>query len=345
MEETSPLTLETNHLTQETKPEPKKTQQKLVLWILGAFLILLGVLVFLNFVPIKDTLVGLSYTPSFEMSEIKSKLELTPSADRIFKASFPTLEEKEEFNRDCDSHDSEISVLGCFSGDKIYVYNIKSSELSGILESTTAHELLHAIWSRLSGSEKAKLTPVLESVYQENEEMLKETLESYSDNDRLDELYVRVGTQVKNLPPELSAHYAKYFNNQPTIVGFYESYIAPFNELKSKNDALGKELETAKSEIDAETIEYEARLDDFNEAVKKFNSCATTENCYTEATFYSRRAELVDEEGKLDDMFEELNNKIDDYNLKVEEYNKNILKSNSLQNIINSNSAPNELNE
>lgn len=343
--ETSPQSLAASLEALEVSPKPKKSRAPLVFGLIGAFLLALFVIVFLNYTVIKDYFVGLSYSPSAEMSEIKEKLGLTSSADLIFKASFPVLEEDETFNRDCDSHDSDISVLGCFSGDKIYVYNIKSPELSGILESTTAHELLHAIWSRLSGSEKAKLTPVLEDVYAKNEAALKETLESYEASDRLDELYVRIGTQIRDLPADLSAHYAKYFNDRLAVVSFYESYIAPFNELKEKIASLGRELEASKAEIDSETADYESRLEVFNAAVGKFNACATTENCFTQSAFYARLSELTAEEKELDLVFEKLNLKIDEYNFKVEEYNKNILKSNSLQNIINSNSAPSELNE
>ena len=305
----------------------------------------LAAFVFLNFSTLKDFFVGLSYEPSAEMSAIKENLALTKKSDLIFKATFPTLEEDSDFNRDCDSHNSEISVLGCFSSDRIYIYNIKSSELSGILESTTAHELLHAIWSRLKGAEKAALTPTLERVYANNRESLEETLSTYSEEDRLDELYVRVGTQIRSLPEDLETHYSKYFSDRSKIVAFYESYIAPFNELKEKIDAQAKALEELKSEIDAETEEYEEESAAFNKSVNNFNSCANTLNCFSESAFYARRRQLLAEEEELEYMFEKLNTKIDEYNSKVEEYNKNVLKSNSLQSVINSNSAPAELTE
>ena len=320
-------------------------KKSLAFGFLGFSLLALFIVVFLNFTALKDYFVGLGYEPSAEMSEIKSSLSLTKKSDLIFNATFPTLESENEFNEACDSHNSEISVLGCFSGDKIYIYDIKSEELSGILESTTAHELLHAIWSRLKGSEKAALTPILEDVYNKNREMLKETLSAYSDEDRLDELYVRVGTQIRTLPEDLEAHYQKYFSDRAKIVAFYESYISPFNEIKEKIETQGKELEALKLEIDAETKKYEEESEAFNKAVGEFNSCANTLNCFSESAFYVRRRELVAEEENLNTMFENLNSKIDEYNSKVEEYNKNVFKSNDLQNIINSNSAPTELTE
>ncbi len=317
-----------------------KLTKKLFSLVFVIILLATGLLVYLNYQILKDYFTGLSYAPSAEMTAVKEKLSLTDRADLIFKASFPVLEAKEEFNLDCDSHDSEISVLGCFTNEKIYVYDIKSSELSGIIESTTAHELLHAIWFRLSGAEKAALTPLLESVYDENVESLKDTLENYEAEDRLDELYVRVGTQIPSLPEELEVHYQKYFENRASLVEFYENYIAPFNELKAKIDALEKELESLKTEIDSETAEYESRAEKFNSDVYNFNACANTVNCYTEFAFYARRAELVAEEKNLNLMFENLDLKVSEYNTKVEEYNKNVLKSNNLQKVINSNSVP-----
>ncbi len=341
IENTNPEVLAPQPEIIETKPKTKKAP------IIFAVIVLLiivsaAVYIFLNYTWLNDYFTGLSYEPTAEMAEIKSNLELTKDADIIFKASFPILEPEDDFNQDCDSHNSDISVLGCYANNQIYIYNIKSEEVPGILESTTAHELLHAVWSRLSGTEKARLIPLLESSYQDNKEMLEENLQNYNDENRLDELYVRIGTQAKNLSNELETHYARYFNSRNKIVEFYESYIAPFNELKEKINSLGRELEEAKQVIDSETAQYEARVEEFNSNVYSFNNCARTVNCFTESRFYARRAELVAEENNLNTMFENLNNKINEYNVKVEEYNSNIFKSNSLQRIINSNAPPTE---
>ena len=344
-EKTSLPDLETRLASLETTPEQKKSKAPLFLGFFGLLLLAFGVFVFLNFSTLKDYLTGLSFEPTAEMAEIEEKLNLTSRADLIFKASFPVLETREDFNRDCNSHDSEISVLGCFTNDKIYIYNIDSAKLPGIIESTTAHELLHAIWSRLSGAEKATLTPVLEDVYSANKEDLEETLKNYEKDDRLDELYVRVGTQVKNLPADLETHYSKYFSNRAAIVDFYEAYIAPFNELKAELSRLESEMGTLKAEIDEKNAEYSSRAEKLNSDVKSFNICAGTEGCYTLYQDNLRRAELVEEEKNLNLLIDELNLKVENYNLMVEEYNNNVLKSNELQVLINSNASPTAINE
>lgn len=317
----------------------KLSSKKTLLGIFGG-LALLAVLVlgFLNRVAIVDTFKGLSYAPSPEIAQIESSLNLTPAGTRIFHATNPTLESRDDFNIHCESFNAEIAVLGCFSGDHVYVYNVEDPELAGIRESTTAHELLHAIWLRLPGVEKNRLVPLLESAYTANQSTLKDTIESYDESERLDELYVRAATQLYELPSELEAHYAKYFRDRTTILGFYDSYIAPFNELNAEIEAMSHEMETLRQTIDAKTADYEARSNSYNRAVDEFNACANTVGCFTDAAFYARRAELVAEQGNLDALYAELNNLINSYNDKVDSYNANVLHNNTLQSLINSNS-------
>ena len=313
---------------------------KLICGFLGLALV---ALCFLNRVAIEDYIKGLRYQPTTAMAEIQSSLGLTSTGERIFRASYPTLESRDEFNRDCESFDAEVSVLGCYASHKIYVYNIEEPELAGIRESTTAHELLHAVWERLSGIDKNRLVPLLEDVYRTNESSLKDTLDGYAESERLDELYVRAATQIAALPSELETHYATYFTDRAQLVKFYTSYITPFEELSRNIDTLSDELELLRTDIDTRTATYESRSDAFNRAVDEFNRCAETAGCFaSDYAFTSRRRELVAEQGALDSLYDELNSLIDSYNTKVDEYNSNVLRSNDLQNVINSNAERKE---
>ena len=318
--------------------------RKLLKILLPILAFALLVFAFLNRVIISDYFKGLSYKPSAEMSEVRDALELTPRATLIFNAVHPVLDSRDDFNSHCSSNDAEVSVLGCFTSDTVYVYNIESSELAGIRESTAAHEFLHAVWSRLSGVEKSKLIPLLESAYQANESALKDTIESYAESERIDELYVRLATQIRNLSPELETHYAEYFTDQDTIVAYYESYVAPFEKLRSDIEAQAAQLEVMRAEIDALTSSYETRSSDYSAAVIEFNRCANTLNCFSsEWLFNNRRAELVAEGNALEATYNELNTKIDTYNQLVEAHNANVFHSSSLQNVINSNAKPESL--
>ena len=313
-----------------------------------AVLVAAGAVVFvaLNFQAISDTLAGFSYAPSSEMATIKSSLELSSDGERIFAASHPVLEAQDDFNKICDSHADETSVLGCYTEQKIYIYNIESEELKGIKESTTAHELLHAVWARLSESEKNHIGELLEGVYQDSKyhETLEKDLKTYSDSERKDELHSRVGTEIKELPEELEKHYAKYFKDQDKVVEFYQSYVKPFETLKKQIETLAETLEKTKAQIDVKTTEYKTRAEALNAAISEFNDCAGTLNCFTDrASFNARRSELVAEQTAVNNLYSEIDTLVKDYNNKVKEYNENVLKNKDLEDMINSNAKVNNL--
>lgn len=314
---------------------------KLVGLVLGVALL---ATLFLNRVILTDWIKGLRYSPTAGVSEIESALNLTSSGTRIFRASLPKLESRDEFNRDCKSFDVEVSVLGCYTNEKIYVYNVEEAELAGIRESTAAHELLHAAYARLSDADKAKLKPSLDEVYRTNESALEPTLKSYAEAERAEELYVRAATQIAALPADLETHYAHYFANRQKLVEFYNNYITPFKELRERITTLGLELNLLREEIDAKTDDYESRSEKFSSDVDEFNDCANTSGCFSsDYEFSTRRRKLVAEQESLDELYDSLNSLIDDYNSKVDEYNSNVLRSNDLQGVINSNSERKEM--
>lgn len=312
----------------------KKSVVKLLLLLAGLGVVTFGVL---NYRTIMDLVVGLGYSPSQEMSSIRSSLNLSGDGERIFNAARPVLEAKDDFNKVCDSHKEETAVLGCYTNQIIHIYDVEVEELRGIRESTTAHEFLHAVWARLSDAEKNDLKAKLEEVYKASEK-LKSELENYDEKDREDELHSRVGTEIKNLPSELENHYAKYFKDQDKIVDYYVAYIKPFEALKKQIDELAKTLEKLKKEIDAKTQEYQTRAEKLNQEIAEFNNCAGTLNCFADrGEFNARRGELSSEQAALNNLYGELEANIEEYNSKAKEYNGNILKSRDLESLINSN--------
>ena len=313
--------------------------------IIIPILIILIILFLMNKTAVLDWFSAIGYNPTPAMSEIKSSLDLTSDGERIWNATRPILASRDDFNNSCESHDEAVSVLGCYTEGRVYVYNVESTELPGIRESTSAHEFLHAVWNRLTGVEKSELIPLLESAYKSHPE-LKETIESYPAEEHLDELYVRLATQVKDLPEKLETHYAKYLKNQDSVVAFYDSYIAPFNELKKEIETLKQELETLEKEISDKTTALDARVAAFDKEVKDFNSCADTAGCFaSDWEFSTKRAALVTEQQSINVDNAALNSLIDRYNKQAEKYNNSIARSSDLQNLINSNSITNLVEE
>ena len=319
----------------------KQKNKAALLTGVGIFLVLFGVLICLNFEVIKDVIVGMGYRPSGEMSGIRASLELTNTGQRIFNATMPGLMEKQEFNQTCREHESETAILGCYRDGRVYIYNIQDDELAGIRELASAHELLHAVYDRMSAVDKRSLEEILNEVYERNKEVLGEEVGLYDENEKLEEIYVRAGTEIKDLPDKLENHYAGIFRNQDKIVDFYNSYIKVFREIEQNLKNLLAQIEAKETEINNKNAAYKAEAESLNKDISEFNDCAKTPNCFTSnAVFNSKRQTLLGREEALSRMYEEVNAMINEYNKLVAEYNENILHGQVLNTVINSGAQP-----
>lgn len=313
----------------------KRNIIKTTIW--AVFLILIA-LAIVNLQTLKDIYFAMTFKPTPEMSEIQEKLNLTEKGKRIFLASAPEIVDAEQFNESCNATGSEVSTLGCFNGQKIYIYNVDSEELDGIKESTSAHELLHAVWSRLSTAEKENLTPVLESFYEKSDEKFKDSLKTYQEKEKIEETFVRSATQIRDLPETLEKEFAKIFENQDSIVKYYDAYITPFDKINEEIDTLSAELETLGASIDQKRTDYENRSASLGGQIGEFNNCAATAGCFASSyAFYNRRNELLAEQNSLNDLYNTLDAEINFYNEKVNLYNSKIIKGKELNTQINSN--------
>jgi hypothetical protein len=287
---------------------------------------------------IADFIVGLSYQPSEVMVTIRDQLELTSKGTRIFNAIKPEIKEKEEFNQICRDMESENAVLGCYRNDRVYVYNISNEELAGILEVTSAHELLHAVYHRMGADEKAELSSELSKAYEENREALGKEIELYDDVDKEEELYVRLGTEIADLPEKLERHFAEVFSNQDKIAEFYQGYIGVFRGIEHRLAELLEKTKTVQAEISEKTTRYETDVANLNTEIAEFNNCAKTPNCFkSTAVFNRRRSELMAKKEAVNALYDEIDGLISDYNVLAREYNENLLHGQALNMAINSN--------
>ena len=305
-----------------------------------ALIVALGLGFYFNRQKLSDFFAASFFKATPELAAIDQKIQLTNDAHNIFYATQPSLNSRDDFNAHCNSHNDEISILGCYTGGKIYIYNIEDTELSGIIESTATHELLHAVWERLDPAKKSELTNQLVAVYNDERyrDALAKDLESYAENNRIDELHSRIGTEIADLPEALEKHYANYFKNQDLVVDFYHNYITPFNELSEEIDNLSTQLEKLSGEIDQKSKEYYQDAEELSSKIDEFNNCAKNLNCFgTEASLLARRNSLLAEQSALNTTYDELAKLVDQYNAIVEEYNNNIIRSEELETKINSN--------
>lgn len=306
------------------------------IWLVMTVVFLAGyILVSSDFV--QDTWRGWQYDESVEVGLVRKEIELTDTGERIFLATSPALESAESFNEHCENQRVDVSLLGCYTDGRMYIYDVRSEELTDVKKVTAAHELLHAAWVRMNRREQENVTKMLEDFAQENEDWVNGELEFYNEDEKMEELYTRVATKVREVPDELEEHYRKYFANRLKIVEFYENYQAPFNELRQKCLDLKEKTDTLSAEISEERSEYERNFADLKSRVDEFNRCAETMGCFTsEEVFLARRKVLENDGVKLQQAREKLNTKIDDYNEMVMEYENYRLELGELSDSMNS---------
>lgn len=297
------------------------------------------VISFVDFRFIGDYLSGLGFKPSAEVTELENKLDLTDRGRVILRATYPNVEERESFNDNCKNVDLTVNVLGCYYDGKIFVFDVNNAELAGIKEVTLAHEVLHAIYERLSFREQDEVNKSLQQVYDGNENLQKR-MENYSEDVRLNELHSVVGTEVLEIPQKLEEYYARYFQRRDKILGMFEDYDSKFTELKMHSDELATELEKMAAEINQQKTDYLDAADELNTWITDFNNRAEDGYFASEADFYAEREILTAEINRVSALYDEVNQVIDNYNTLVNEYNEISVHYDELANSIDSNFAP-----
>lgn len=321
---------------------PPKKPPYLLTFLFVGFTVLVGYLIY-QFTDLPDRLYNLSYTPSAPISALLKRIPLTEHGAVIFQASRPELSSREHFNQSCHSHHAEISILGCFTKNRIYLYQIDAAKhgLDGIIESVAAHELLHAAWQRLPAWEHHALSQQLDLVYHQHQTHLATALAGYPEDEFWDELHSRVGTEIADLPPALEQHYARYFKDQDAVVGFYQNYSQPFLQLSRQAEILLAQINHAHTQIEVATKAYYSGVEKLNQSIDQFNTCIHTSNCFaTVSAAHSRRQALLNAQSSLQEDYTKLSQDIDQYNQLVDQYNQNVLRSQTLERAINSNAIP-----
>jgi hypothetical protein len=241
------------------------------------------------------------YDPPARIVQLADKTTMKPDARKVFYVQRPNLDDKSEFKAHCPANEKSI-VLGCYISNKgIYVLDVTDARLNGVIEVTAAHEFLHAEYDRLSKQDKANVDKMTAAYFATNtDQRLKDTIERYRSSDASvvpNELHSILGTEVRNLPPELESYYSRYFTDRKAIVSFSEKYEQTFvnledqvknydsrlNSLKSQIEANQNTLKEQSSSIDSERHHLDSLLhsnqtEAYNQAVPGFNAMVTSYN-------------------------------------------------------------------
>jgi DNA repair exonuclease SbcCD ATPase subunit len=303
--------------------------------------------VFINRQFVIDQLTVWQYTPSTSVASIADRADLSDEGRFYFYASRPEVESTQKFNTECQRKEEHSAILGCYVGTRIFIYDVKNTQLDGIEEVTAAHEMLHAAWDRLSDTERAKLTPLLEAAYQRvADDELRERMDYYAraqPGERVNELHSIIGTEFANLGSELENHYKQYFSDRSKIVSFHNNYKAVFNTLEAQSTALLNEIKALEQTINTKVQAYTANKQaveqenqDLQSAYSQLNrSSPSAVNAYNArvSAFNARVNELRAEYNTITSLTAQ-------YNAKVVEYNQVVTSQQNLQKSLDSNLAP-----
>ena len=299
---------------------------------------------------VADKFRAIGFEPSREMRGLMKDIAVTSRADLILWATHPTLKDQTDFNEACRSHNPEIAVMGCFTGERIFVYNVENEELAGIKQSTLAHELLHAAWERLSEPERQDLMAQLLAIYERQGGDLVARMERYPRESFYDELHSIVGTEISVAELDatcvnfevcknggLRVHYARYFENPERVIGFFEAYNERFLELKAAADRLYAKITSQREEIEAKTTNYEDGMAGLNAEIDDFNRRVAGEYFANREAAELERSGLLVRQDALGRMYDDLAALVADTNRLIEEYNRNVARTQFLVDSINSN--------
>ena len=279
-----------------------------------------------------------NYDPPSHIEEIAENSKFNEYGKKLFFVHKPELNDRNSFNQNCPSQEQTI-VLGCYiSHQSIYIFDVTDERLKGIKEVTAAHEMLHAAYDRLSTKERQRIDSLTNEAYTNlNDQQLSKTIELYKSKDASvvpNELHSILGTEVRELPEELSTYYQRYFTDRMSVVELSENYEQVFvsqqNEIRTLADqitSLESELASRKTTIENLETELNAKhnnlnylknsgdIEKYNAGVPEYNSLVyrirALVNSYNSDVI--RLNELIEKHNQLAVEQKRLNNQIDSH--------------------------------
>ena len=196
------------------------------------------------------------YQPSPQIKALARATTLTEYSQRLLYLNHPDiLPNKNVLIEKCgQAYHHRVIRLGCYQkGRGIYILNMSSSLFEGLMESTLAHELLHAEYERLSSNERDQVDQLLLKVRNgSHKKKIKDRLNSYygaNESDLNNELHSIVGTEIKRLPLELEKHYSKYFTSREKVVYLFNLHDTKLKEFDQKINFYDQSLRIFKKTI------------------------------------------------------------------------------------------------
>lgn len=305
----------------------------------------LSLLAIINRQYIVDQITVWQFTPGANVVSLVEKAGMNDYGKFIYLASQPKLDGTQTFNTECERIEVVTSILGCYNDYKIYVYDVTDTQLDGIREVTATHEALHAVYARLSDSDKEKVDALIEIEYKklENNDEFKSLMAFYARTEpgqRYNELHSIIGTEVPDISTDLENYYSKYFSDRQKVVALNDKYNSVFETLNKRADEISAQLNITASIISGGVSEYNSSVQALNSDIAAFNARADSGDFISQSQFNSQRAALMARVSSLETLRQTVESNIEKYDGLLEEYNSIASESKKINNNINSILAP-----
>lgn len=301
----------------------------------------------LNSQAVLDTVNYYQYQPTDQIVALATDSGMNDKGRFLFYTSRPSLESNVTFNTLCTRADAEANtaILGCYNGQNIYIYDVTDVRLSGVRETTAAHEMLHAAYKRLSDGERKAVDQLLEAEYAtlKSDQSIETRMAFYDrtePGERVNELHSLIGTEIATISPELEKYYEQYFADRSKVVTLYQNYNSIFKQLKEREDELKAQLSELHAAIESDSASYNAEAADVQRSIGMFNNRAQRGGFASQAEFAVERQRLVARLSALETLRSSIDSNISRYNQLTDEFNSIATKTNELYKSMNSSLAP-----
>lgn len=290
-------------------PSPNKPSRTLLFQKFFLFVLLLMIaLVGIKHQQLQDWIKLRGYQAPAAVAQLADQDSMNSYTRHLFYLNKPqVLGTVTSFRHFCPENKDTI-VLGCYHPNQngIYIYNVADPTLAGVQQVTAAHEVLHAVYGRLSHKDRQTLDNELNDFYHHgltSQRVLAE-VKIYQDTepaDVMDEMSCTFGTELPSLPPALEAYYKRYFMDRQAIVAYEQQYEAAFasrqavikaddtqlsqqkQQISDLQTALGnqsKQINSDRNNLNnllssGQTAAYNASVPNFNSEVRAYNAGVT----------------------------------------------------------------------
>jgi hypothetical protein len=220
-----------------------------------------------------------NYKPDPTVASITARFDPTDEGKAIYYGADPHINNKTDFNKNCSTGTVSLE-LGCYIHGKIFILQISNKDLASEMVTVSAHEMLHAAWSRLGESQQTDLSSQLEAFYKSlNDKDLEARLAGYDKvepGQRDNELHSIAATEYAKLPDKLEKYYSQYFKDRQKVVAEHAVFEKVFSD---QRDALAKQLDEIRN-LKADLNVINDQLDTFKNAgdYAHYNDLVPTQN-------------------------------------------------------------------